>query len=72
MVPAARKRKNDAGLTGAEYATLVILVAGALVVTAILVGWAMEQRGTLAPGTTPRPHEGGPLAPAADDDGAAS
>lgn len=36
-------------MTPAEYATLVVLLAGALVATAMLVSWALEQRGLLAP-----------------------
>ncbi len=42
-------------MTPAEYATLVVLLAGALVATAMLVSWALEQRGMLAPADRRRP-----------------
>lgn len=54
MSPASRPKPSDQ-LTGAEYAALVALLAIALVGTALFLSWAMEQRGLLAPGTTPRP-----------------
>lgn len=39
-------------LTTGEYATLVLVLTGALIGTAILVSWLTEQRGLLAPGST--------------------
>jgi hypothetical protein len=41
------------GLTTGEYVTLVVVLAAAIVGVAVFVTWAAEQRGLLAPGTTP-------------------
>lgn len=38
-------------ISGGQYVALVLLVAVALVGTAILIGWAAERQGILAPGT---------------------
>lgn len=45
-------RPSDSVST-AEYLTLVVLLAAALVGTALFVGWAMQTRGILSPGTVP-------------------
>lgn len=53
--PTSRPRapaKPDA-VDRAEYIMLMLLLTGAIIGVALFVSWAAEQRGLLAPGTTP-------------------
>lgn len=66
--PGARRPElPSAALTTGEYLTLVLLLGGAIIATALFVAWLYEQRGMLAPGSAPitLDHGTGPDAPPA-------
>lgn len=45
--------ENERGLSNGEYVVLVLILASALVGTAILISWLAEQRGMIPAGSRP-------------------
>lgn len=71
---AQRSKPEPDKLGPAEYASLVLLLAAALVGTAMLISWLAESRGILAPGSSVLPRSTPPDAELypdlnGDDDG---